>query len=145
MGPLLFLICVNNISNSIKDIGLNMSFANAIPAVSTLYLRCSGWHQHQRGLSKGFQEINCLLNCAKTKCIVYSRTGRIAPEIMAINIQGLPVETERVDNINYLGIIIVLNLSFKSHIIYLRIKLSRNIRMMNHLKFILPFLALKSL
>ena len=148
LGPLLFLIYVNDISNSIKDIGLKTLFADdtacnfSSPDSRSLKLRL------ESALSRlilWFSRNKLTINCTKTKFIIFSRTGKTAPEIMMINIQSLPIEIERVDDIKYLGIILDSSLSFKRHAIYLRMKLARNIGMMNHLKFILPFFALKSL
>ena len=140
LGPLLFIIYINDISN------VSTSFYPIVYADDTTLSATLGTFGH--GLSQA-QKINLellkisdwlklnklSLNVSKTKAMVFT-TPQKNIEPPKIKIDSTPIEY--VDEFNFLGIIIDKNVTWKSHIRYIRNKLSKVAAILSKLKHILP-------
>lgn len=148
LGPLLFLIYVNDISNSVEDLGLTVLFADDTACsvsgidedrvkhnLSLVFDRLVAWFTANR----------LALNTSKTKFMVFSRTSRALPCLKLIKSSVSGMDISRVEIIRYLGVLVDSNLSWKPHINGIRLKLGRNVGIMQRMKFILPLEAMRSI
>ena len=78
---------------------------------------------------------------SKNNYMISSCTGQSLPEL-----SRLPIDESTylgcVSTLGYLGVLVDQNMNLKEHIAKLRIKLGRNVGILQHLKFILPFMQL---
>ena len=81
------------------------------------------------------------INAEKTKYIIFSYKNTV--HLPPISIGNSMIE--RSDTLKFLGIMVDEHLTFKNHVHYISNKLSRSVGILNKLKFILPFEALKSI
>ena len=146
LGPLLFLIYVNDINRALDDLGLNVLFADDTA--------CTVSGTDERSLKKNllaaferietwFSANKLSVNMPKTKFMIFSRTDQSLPELSRLPIDEYTY-LERVSTMRYLGVLVDQNMSWKEHIAKLRMKLGRNVGILRHLKFILPFHAMRS-
>ena len=84
------------------------------------------------------------LNIGKTKYLCfYPRQKNIAQHLPCLTV--CDIEIERVQNFNFLGLIINENLSWKSHTDHISNKILRSVEVMNRLKRFLPQHIMKTL
>ena len=147
LGPLLFIIYINDIQNSSKffhfikyadDTTLFNSMSKQNPYDGTVI---------NKELSKVFQwlSINRLsLNVMKTKFMIFhNKNKKIQNIVPAVNINNILIE--RVQNFNFLGIVINEQLNWNTHIDILCRKISRQIGIFYKLKHFLSCSVLKTL
>ena len=124
LGPLLFIIYVNNFPNCLKN-GTSLSFADD---TSILINGNNATSIFEKGNHELHNVDNWLianklsLNAGKTKC-VYFRTVNSKPPPCALNLVIRNKPIERVSSIRVLGTIINENLSWKDHMLSLKNKL----------------------
>ena len=119
LGPLLFLIYINDFCNSSDGGSLNILFADdtgsTVAGKSTDDLK-----QKIKGvltaLVQWLQANQLSLNIAKTKFMVYSRIYKEPIEFDKVSVEGLNISIQRVSLIQYLGVEIDYNLLFKGHL-----------------------------
>ena len=138
LGPLLFLIYINDMVNASDAFQLIM-YADDSNLSSTLKSFGREKNSHINSeldkISEWLKVNELSLNIKKTKFMVfYMPQKRII--IPKLRIEGTQIEC--VDNFNYLGIILNEHLKWKSHIDKIAIKVSRSIGIMNRLKSYIP-------
>ena len=143
LGPLLFLIYVNDIANT-SAIFYPITYADDSTLFTTLKtVQLSDSEKDPNDvLCEELQKINLWLklnklslNCNKTKAMIF-HTKQRKVEIPKIFINGHRIEF--VEYFNFLGIIIDQNLTWKVHANNVSKKISKTLGILNRLKNILP-------
>ena len=136
LGPLLFIIYLNDISFSSK------LFKFIVYADDTTLFANSSNLKKNNKLHKELAEISTLLkvnklslNSAKSKFMIFRKPQKQI-KLPIVKINGIQIEC--VDNFNFLGVIIDKNLTWKNHLNKVSNKIVRIIGIMNKLKFTLP-------
>ena len=84
------------------------------------------------------------INYTKTSYMIFkSRHVNFDHNLINININN--TEIKRVNNMKFLGVVIDKNLTWKEHINYISLKISKSIGILNSLRFILPLIILVNL
>lgn len=141
LGPLLFLLYVNNIGRDIEsapDVGTSLrrvcQYADDTSAViaaasyADLSLSCS----HVAGQMSDWCKNNCLrLNTSKTGLITYSKTSGLDQSLyVKLNHKSLPIA----ESVKFLGVILDSRLTWEQHAAALKSKLSSTCGMMRRLR-----------
>ena len=150
LGPLLFLIYVNDIYKS-SDIfhfityaddttlyvtlSYNPSLRNILPSQDVL-------NRELHSLCKWLNSNKLSLNATKTKCMLFQKTNKLS---LDINLDILDTPIEFVENFNFLGIIIDKKLTWKPHVDNIAKKISKTCGILSRLKFYLPESTLKTI
>ncbi len=143
LGPLLFIIYINDIAN-VSNFFKCIIYADDTTLYSTLSacnLRADNGYDNtfiNNEIDKisEWLKINKLsINVSKSKCMFFHTTRRKSPEIELMLDNSV---IERVNEFNFLGIVIDSNLSWKNHNDYICNKLSKTIGVINRLKNFLP-------
>lgn len=139
LGPLLFLVYVNDIINCSKILRFSLfaddtvvlySHENATSLVSTL-------NKELRMLNEWFKCNKLFLNFKKTKYVLFhSKRKSIPQNLTPIQIENTTID--RTESINFLGILIHESLDWKYHIANITAKISRSIGILSKLKSFLP-------
>ena len=139
LGPLLFLIYVNDIINSsdilrfslfADDTVVVLSHKNAHTLISLVNLEL-------RKLISWFQSNKLLLNKDKTKYILFHlRNMRVPPNLDPISIGDSVLQC--VQSLSFLGVTIDENLNWKAHIKSVSLKISRSVGVLSKIKNIVP-------
>lgn len=149
LGPLLFIIYINDISNS-SNIFNFITYADD----TTLYVTLNSTDpniptQMEAILNTELNNVNdwldlnkLSLNISKTKCMSFQPTNRTIP-LPKLLMRNTPIEY--VKHFNYLGIIIDDKLNWKIHVENIAKKISKTICIMNKLKYYLPITTLKTI
>ena len=88
-------------------------------------------------LSVWFNVNKLTLNTKKTKSVIFSSRNKVIDTTgLKLTINGNIIE--QVPEIKFLGVFLDQHLSFKSHIDYVTVKMSRAIGMLNRLKYFIP-------
>ena len=137
LGPLLFLIYVNDIINSsdilrfslfADDTVVVLSHKNAHTLISLVNLEL-------RKLISWFQSNKLLLNQDKTKYILFHlRNMRVPPNLDPISIGDSVLQC--VQSLSFLGVTIDENLNWKAHIKSVSLKISRSVGYFQKLKIL---------
>ena len=146
LGPLLFLIYMNDIPNCTEhfnfilyadDTTLNNTVQ--IPSLSPVDIN------NELAIVYDWLAVNKLsLNVSKTKYVIFHAINkRIEGVIPNLEINGIPLE--RVQNFNFLGLVLNENMSWKPHIDLLANKLAKCAGVLNKLKRFLPIHILRTL
>ena len=152
LGPLLFIAYMNDLPSAAEDVNITM-FADdtslnqeiktasdikddLIPAFAKVY----EWLRHN----------NLSLNAIKTEFMIIGSHQRVrrldsTPESTPYIIQVGDMMIKRVTKVKYLGLVVDENLSWDEHFEYISKKISRNIRIIKHMRTILPYEALITL
>jgi hypothetical protein len=146
LGPLLFLIYINDIPSVIKH-GHPILFAddtNIIYSDKNLGNLCSLVNVELDILSDWFLANRLSVNIKKTKYIIFHNANRHnQPEFTSVKISGQALE--RVQMIEFLGVILHENLSWKPHLDCKANKIAKTIGVLNRLKHQLPVHTLLTL
>ena len=143
LGPLLFIIYINDLPNASKifhsimyadDTNLSASLqsiksTNPNETVDTLINKELSKISEWLGLNK------LSLNVKKSKYIVHKMTNKKVDNLQ-LNINGIAIE--KVYDFNFLGLTLNENINWKNHIEKIAIKSSKIIGILNKLKYILP-------
>ena len=79
------------------------------------------------------------LNVAKTESMVYSRIYKEPIEVDKVSVEGLNINIESVSSIQYHGVEIDYNLSFKGHFGCLRIEAAQGVGVIYRLHHFFPY------
>ena len=138
LGPLLFLICVNDIINSAPlltyilfadDTNILYSHKNLNTLITTLNLELVK-------LSRWFKCNKLSLNISKTNCMYFKNIHSQNVFRNNILIDGLPLIEK--ESTKFLGVTIDSNLTWNNHINNVRTSASRGVGILNKLKYFLP-------
>ena len=146
LGPLLFLISINDRPSATETNSLNVLFAD--DTVPTLAGKSEDDVREKLQIMFS-QLIVCLkayllsLSAAKTKFIIYSRLGHKAKGISIISDQATDIQIQRVTSLPYLGITIDENLSYKEHCNRSHVKISQGVGVMRRLQHFFPYEVLR--
>lgn len=148
LGPLLFLIYVNDIHKSSNlfhyityadDTTLFVSL-NYTPTLNSFEPSEDILNQELTYLCQWLNSNQLSLNVSKTKCMLFKKSGRtVIP--LNLKIDNTPIEF--VETFNFLGIIIDHRLTWKPHIDNIAKKISKTCCILSRLKHYLPKSCLK--
>ena len=136
LGPLLFILYINDLQNSSRilsfilfadDTSVFFSHRNPDVLVNTVNTELASINQW----------ICCnklSLNVQKTQCMLFSNSVSFLPSNVSLNDSVI----QMVDSTKFLGLYIDNKLSWKEHIMYLSKLSSRNVGVINKLKFSFP-------
>lgn len=146
LGPLLFLIYINDVVNSSNlfmyslfadDTSLLMTHKNIVTLMSSANVEI-------KRLLAWFCCNKLLLNVSKTKCIIFRSKGKIIPDnVDILNVGGHNVV--RSEHVQFLGVTIDEHLSWKPHLESVCTKVSRGVGVICRLRYFLPDAILKTL
>ena len=145
LGPLLFLVFINDITNSSNNFKVSLYADDC--ALSYSYKSKdanTAANNVNTALKDVIRWINCnklSINVNKTGCLVFSYRGE--PAVGDIVINGEIIK--RANCIKYLGFNIDNHLTFKNHIDHVSTKISKGIGLLYKLNRTLPLCALKSI
>ena len=142
LGPLLFLLYVNDISKATK-IFYPINYADDTTLSTTLNTMSTVDIENELSKITDWLKLNKLsLNLSKTKAMIFHTPQRtVVPPVIKISNHVI----EYVKQFNFLGIIIDSHLSWKPHIEYIAKKLSKVNAILNKLKRYLPKHILRTL
>ena len=139
LGPLLFLVYVNDIVNTSNllrfvmyadDINIFVSHPDEI-VLNTIV------NNELQNICDWFKANKLQINASKTKYMIFqSSKTRLSHSDMTINLGSNAIS--RVTSISFLGVIIDEKLSWKNHVNYIHGKISSSIGMMYKLRTVLP-------
>ena len=150
LGPLLFLIYINDIPNSsttfsfvlyADDTTLYSSIHYMFPSSSNKYI--SKTLNDELTKVHNWLCVNKLsLNIEKTKYMIFKLAGKRTPTLN-LNIEN--TKLEQVREFTFLGIILDEHLNWHAHVNHISTKISKNCGILNSMKKYLPFTTLKTL
>ena len=136
LGPLLFLLYVNDMKNSSRLLRFNQ-FADDSTTTYTgtdLDIVKETVENETKKVLIWLAANKLIINIQKTHTMLF--TNKRGNNTLHITIQN--TELEQKDSCKFLGIIIDKNLNWKSHIEYITYKISKNIALLGHLKHTFP-------
>ena len=142
LGPLLFIIYMNDLISAITDCSL-IAYADDVVIYASNHNTSILSHRIKTALDKfhDLTNINHLrINYSKTKYMVFTRHRDIH-----LRVRIHDTDIEQVSEFNYLGLIIDRNLSFKNHILEITRKINRVNGVLNSLKHFLPMYILRKI
>ena len=142
LGPLLFIIYINNIRASLSHTQ-HLLYADD----TTLYISGTDLNTLQHEMNSDLQSIHnwcqhnsLFLNTQKSKCMLFQNTHKqqtlTTPSALHIHINGTRIEHE--SETDFLGITITDNLSWAKHITKISKKISHGLYALNRTKHTLP-------
>ena len=143
LGPLLFIIYMNDIEG-VSHLFNAILYADDTTLSSTLTAFNINPREYLNGeaINNELEKINLWLklnklslNVEKSKFVIFHMPQKIIPPLK-ISIDG--IEIQRVENFNFLGIILNENINWSTHVSHVSNKISRTIGILNKLKNILP-------
>ena len=156
LGPLLFLIYINDLSNASKSLhatlfaddtslnGTMRSYYTFEPNSKEDFNVLSNRINHELSKVNDWLQINNLsLNVLKTKYMIFHNRQKNIEKYMHLKLKINNVEIERTKSFNFLGIIINENLNWSDHVSYISQKIIPVIGLLNRLKHQLPTRILK--
>ena len=140
LGPLLFLIYVNDIINSSDILRFSLFADDTVVVLShknAQYTLISLVNLELRKLISWFQSNKLLLNQDKTKYILFHlRNMRVPPNLDPISIGDSVLQG--VQSLSFLGVTIDENLNWKAHIKSVSLKISRSVGVLSKIINIVP-------
>lgn len=129
LGPLLFMLYINNICESLKHCKIHLFADDAVLYFSGNNLedinKCI--NDDLKNVANWLQDNALKLNLDKTNAMLISEKPRTAAEMNDFKIKIEGVEIKIIDKVKYLGIIINSNLKFGDHIDYICKKISKKL------------------
>lgn len=145
LGPLLFIIYINDIVNVSNLINLIM-FAddtNIFFTDNTLNGLESKTNQELDKISKWFKLNKLSLNVKKTNFILFHTKSKVIRYVPTITIDNIPIV--QVKETKFLGVVINESLSWINHIDTIKQKVTKNIGIIRRIKSNIPMCVLKTL
>ena len=149
LGPLLFLIYINDLPKSTPENALKIMFADDTAAslkAPTLVALKEKLMEVAKSITNWFQINKLVPNFDKIVFIIYGRSNQ---KLKNLSLNKITIdndhEIKRMYTAKYLGIVFVPTMNFKTHISLLRLKFSRNIGMLHRLKFLFSYKVLRIL
>ena len=143
LGPLLFLIYVNDMKNS-SSILKFIQFADD----TTILFNCPNFDLLKSTLETEGNKViewlianKLLINLTKTQCMLF--TFKRQKPLLSVKLNDIVVEEQ--DTLTFLGVVIDKQLNWKAHISHICSKVSKSIAILRLLKFIFPKEVLKML
>ena len=147
LGPLLFLIYINDVSHSSKTLNfiLFADDTSAFLSSSRVLHLFQDMTLELNHLSNWFCANFLLLNIKKSNYVLFSgpRTTNTDLNIQPLLINS--VELKRVSNVKFLGVILDEHLTWHDHILMIKNKVSKVVGIINSLKWKLPTGILRNL
>ena len=139
LGPLLFLIHINDLKNSTSMHVLNSADDTLLYNTFSNPNNMENVANRELGNVTQWLKVNHLkLNSSKTKFMVFATKSPLYKSIdIKLTIEG-NLEIEKVNEYKYLGLIIDSDLTWKSHVRYLKTKLSKTIGILFKLRHLVP-------
>lgn len=139
LGPLLFLLYINDISNctNILNFTLFADDTSILASDKDLPTLINRTNLELSKLSTWFKANKLSLNLKKTKLIIFCPKNKQYPRT-TIDIMIDNKKIEQVDSIKFLGVLIHENLNWKPHINLIALKISKSIGVINKIKFFIP-------
>ena len=139
LGPLLFLIYVNDIISSSKLFRFSLFADDTVTVLShkNVHTLISLVNPEISKIVSWFQNNKLHLNYEKTKFILFrSKNRRVPPNLDSICIHNTPLQG--VKSISFLGVTIDEFLSWKAHVKNVTLKVSRGVGILSKLRYIVP-------
>ena len=144
LGPLLFLLYVNDFHNMLRDVSA-IQFADDTSIFSTNSSLSDAISKIQFELSNITEWLNnneLSLNILKTKYMIMSTQKLLKQDYIPIKIDGKDIDC--VTEIQFLGVILDSRMTFKSHVYQIASKLSKGVGIMSRVKHSLYSESLKT-
>ena len=139
LGPLLCIIYINGVQSCLENCRM-VIFADDIamfcPASTAVELQAKLDFDLQ-GVMNWLRNNKLLLNVPKSKLMIIGNSRKLK-EFANIQLIANDTPLERVQNFKYLGVVIDENLSWKSHIEKLQLKVSQRLGILRRIKHLLP-------
>lgn len=139
LGPLLFLIYINDIVNSCNDphFILYADDTSLLASHKDMNVLIETLNENLAKITKWFKCNKLSLNVSKTQCILFKRGGmQYDMDNISLQIDMNPLEFY--ESVQFLGVTLNSKLSWNDHINSVCLKVSRFIGIMNRLKYELP-------
>ena len=143
LGPKLFILFLNDICDvsTLLHFVLFADDTNFYCSANNIDELIQKMEQEMVKLKKWFDINKLSLNLKKTKFMVFSK--RKKTENMVLSMAGTNIE--RVKETKFLGVILDEQLNWKEHVSYVRKKISKGIFVLNKVKHILDYSAMRTL
>jgi hypothetical protein len=151
LGPLLFLIYINDLAHSCKTF-IPIMYADDTNLLSTICNSnlppgdtSSNINSELHNITNWLAVNKLSLNASKTKMMVFHHTNRRLKPAEIPNLEINNPQIARVHHFKFLGILIDSNLTWKTHIHFVGNKLSRIYGILTRLKHLIPCETLKTI
>ena len=144
LGPLLFLIYINDIVNSSDLFRFSLFADDTVATLSgkNLQTLVSSVNREISNISLWFKVNKLSLNLSKTNYIIFrTRKRRVSTNLPEISIDDVIIR--KVENVKFLGVTINEHLDWSTHISIISKSVARSVGILSKLKFILPSHILK--
>ena len=144
LGPLLFLIYINDIVNSSDLFRFSLFADDTVATLSGKNLQAlvSSVNREISNISLWFKVNKLSLNLSKTNYIIFrTRKRRVSTNLPEISIDDVIIR--KVENVKFLGVTINEHLDWSTHISIISKSVARSVGILSKLKFILPSHILK--
>jgi hypothetical protein len=133
LGPLLFILYINDMNNAIKHATLNLFADDTLLYIAADNLKdaVEKLNEDLRMLSVWLNLNKLKLNVQKTKCMVITFKQNVQTHLYKVKIDG--EELEYVDSIKYLGVIIDERLKFNKNVDQIEKKIAKKINFVKRL------------
>ena len=148
LGPLLFLIYINDISNCSDKVSIRIFADDTNIFASSKSIKDLEILINEEKVKKWCDLNKLSINIKKTNYMIVKSSNKKITENININItnkDGTIYCLERKDHIKYLGMLIDEELSWKYHIAYICSRLARNIGIFYKLRYYMTLAQLKQL
>ena len=139
LGPLLFLIYINDIVNSCQEPNfiLYADDTSLLASHNNLNALIESTNKNLAQVSKWFKCNKLSLNVSKTQCVLFKRVGvQYKLENLTLKIDTIPLKFH--DSVQFLGVVLNSKLSWNDHISSVCVRVSRFIGILSRLKYELP-------
>lgn len=139
LGPLLFLIYINDLPNASKILHtiLFADDTNLFYSHECFHTLISSVNEELHKITNWLEANRLSLNLSKTHFVIFTSSNKKYDSNMAKIVIGNETVKEE-NSTKFLGIFLDQHLTWKKHISYISLKLSKNIGVINKLKNVLP-------
>ena len=145
LGPLLFIIFINDLHVSIKNSKVN-HFAddNNLLLINKSLKQINKLINHDLSLLVQWLRSNKIsLNTSKTEILIFRSKGKSITKHLNFRISGEKINTS--STVNYLGVLLHENLQWQTHIDSLITKLSRAVGLLSKIRYYVPKCLLRTI